>query len=307
MTIDIDKLKAEYRLEDTVERLTGQQITKHKISCPLHEDKTPSMHIYDDGRFHCYACGAHGDVLDFVGIYLYGRNYNSDAHFKDVIDHLGGVDIKPIPRTAPSTRRPKKPGLSISAVAVDNWNLTMPDDRREFWHSRWLRDDVIDFYKLGWDGRRYTIPLAYRGVYFGVKRRKADDVDDGIEAKYMMSKGSRAGLFPADCLFTAQHVIICEGEIDALLIRQADLDAVTTTAGAGSWKPQWARFFSHIPRITILYDNDDAGREGALKVRKSLRKAEIATLPEGVNDVGDLHEIWGIDDATAWLRTIGAE
>lgn len=35
------------------------------ICCPFHEDKTPSMKLYDD-HFHCFGCGAHGDVIDFV-------------------------------------------------------------------------------------------------------------------------------------------------------------------------------------------------------------------------------------------------
>lgn len=35
--------------------------------CPLptHEETTPSFTVYpDDNHFHCYGCGAHGDVLD---------------------------------------------------------------------------------------------------------------------------------------------------------------------------------------------------------------------------------------------------
>jgi DNA primase len=34
--------------------------------CPLpnHEDKTPSFYIYPPGRYHCYGCGANGDVVD---------------------------------------------------------------------------------------------------------------------------------------------------------------------------------------------------------------------------------------------------
>lgn len=32
--------------------------------CPLHDEKTPSFKVYPDGHFHCYGCGAHGDVLD---------------------------------------------------------------------------------------------------------------------------------------------------------------------------------------------------------------------------------------------------
>ena len=31
---------------------------------PTHEDKTPSFYIYPPGRYHCYGCGGHGDVVD---------------------------------------------------------------------------------------------------------------------------------------------------------------------------------------------------------------------------------------------------
>ena len=33
--------------------------------CPFHDDRTPSMKIYDD-HFHCFGCQAHGDVIDFI-------------------------------------------------------------------------------------------------------------------------------------------------------------------------------------------------------------------------------------------------
>ena len=39
------------------------------VSCPFHNDKTPSMKV--DNRFHCFGCGADGDVIDFVSR-LYG-------------------------------------------------------------------------------------------------------------------------------------------------------------------------------------------------------------------------------------------
>ena len=32
--------------------------------CPFHNDRTPSMKV--DARFHCFGCGADGDVIDFV-------------------------------------------------------------------------------------------------------------------------------------------------------------------------------------------------------------------------------------------------
>jgi DNA polymerase len=35
-----------------------------KINCPFHDDRTPSCHLYADGHFHCFGCGAHGSIAD---------------------------------------------------------------------------------------------------------------------------------------------------------------------------------------------------------------------------------------------------
>ena len=37
------------------------------VCCFLHNEKTPSMKVYKgNGRYHCFGCGAHGSVIDFV-------------------------------------------------------------------------------------------------------------------------------------------------------------------------------------------------------------------------------------------------
>ena len=41
------------------------------VCCPFHGDKHPSMKV--DARFHCFACGADGDVIDFAAR-LHGLN-----------------------------------------------------------------------------------------------------------------------------------------------------------------------------------------------------------------------------------------
>lgn len=45
----------------------GLRADRHgMMSCPFHgADKHASMKIYKDG-YHCFACGAHGDIFDFV-------------------------------------------------------------------------------------------------------------------------------------------------------------------------------------------------------------------------------------------------
>ena len=45
-------------------------IAKGRLACcPFHHDKTPSMKL--DRRYHCFGCGADGDVIDFAAA-LYG-------------------------------------------------------------------------------------------------------------------------------------------------------------------------------------------------------------------------------------------
>ena len=47
-----------------------------KVNCPFHNDRTPSMKV--DKRFHCFGCGADGDVIDFTAK-LYGLDAKSAA------------------------------------------------------------------------------------------------------------------------------------------------------------------------------------------------------------------------------------
>ena len=43
----------------------GIQVSRHGMAvCPFHNDKNPSMKV--DKRFHCFACQADGDAVDFV-------------------------------------------------------------------------------------------------------------------------------------------------------------------------------------------------------------------------------------------------
>ena len=44
-----------------------------KGCCPFHGEKTPSFYVYED-HFHCFGCGAHGDVITFV-MRLEGRTF----------------------------------------------------------------------------------------------------------------------------------------------------------------------------------------------------------------------------------------
>lgn len=286
--VDIERLRAANPLRQTVERLTGQPIVRHKIKAPWREERTPSLHIYEDGRWKDYGTGEHGDVIDFVGRYYFGSAYEPSVHFQEVVDRLGGIGIAPPPQPVTQQQRPQpKTRLLFDLAQIESWHQYMPAERWDYWYSRGLQEHIIRRHLLGWDGKRYTIPHLYRNIPFGIKRRQSE-IDDGIAVKYIAAKGSRAGLFNADALWKYDTITICEGEIDAMLLSGFGFPAVSGTTGAGTFKAEWVRLFAGVERIYVLYDNDEAGLQGARRVKQVLRRAQVRRLPQGINDVGDL-------------------
>ncbi|GAA2501529.1 CHC2 zinc finger domain-containing protein [Terrabacter carboxydivorans] len=69
-TVDVDAIRARHPLPDVV-AAAGIELHQrghgYMACCPFHEDKTPSLSVGGvPDRFHCFGCGASGDVIDFV-------------------------------------------------------------------------------------------------------------------------------------------------------------------------------------------------------------------------------------------------
>ena len=62
------------------------------IVCPFHDDRNPSMKI--DSRYHCFGCGADGNVIDFVSSYYGIPKYEAACRIAEEFnldtDALGG-------------------------------------------------------------------------------------------------------------------------------------------------------------------------------------------------------------------------
>ena len=95
--------------EEVKQQLTARCVAEHyglavnrngMARCPFHDDHTPSMKI--DNRFHCFACGADGDVIDYTGK-LFGLG-PYDAARKLASDF--GLSTGPQPNTATKHAEP---------------------------------------------------------------------------------------------------------------------------------------------------------------------------------------------------------
>ncbi len=68
--VDYAEIKRANRIEDVLAGMTQlKPISRHQWQglCPFHPEKTPSFTAYIESQhYHCFGCGAHGDVVDLL-------------------------------------------------------------------------------------------------------------------------------------------------------------------------------------------------------------------------------------------------
>lgn len=78
-----EEIKDLYSMKDILERYGLPQPNRSGfICCPFHKEKTASMKIYKKD-FHCFGCGANGDIFTFVQMM-------DGISFKEAFAELGG-------------------------------------------------------------------------------------------------------------------------------------------------------------------------------------------------------------------------
>ena len=72
-----ESVKMGVSMTEAAERYGVTVNRSRKALCPFHNDHNPSLFVADD-HYHCFACGEHGDVIDFVAK-LYGLSLHEAA------------------------------------------------------------------------------------------------------------------------------------------------------------------------------------------------------------------------------------
>lgn len=157
--------------------------------------------------------------------------------------------------------------------------------------QRGLSKEIIERYEIGWDGKSITIPVRGKdGRYLYYKRRQDPAKDsESNSARYLFPKGAIAELFGRESIEgDNDYAVITEGEFDCLCLIDRGIPAVSGTAGVSTFKQEWIEEITCMPNIYVCFDNDSAGREGAIKLTRSIPGSKIVTLPdmgEGYKDI----------------------
>lgn len=118
MSIDAQFLD-ELRNRLSLSEIIGKQVKvtragrEWKACCPFHHEKTPSFTINDDKQFyHCFGCGAHGDVVRFVMEY-------KNLSFIDAVETLSAQAGMQVPEQTPMAAAKAKKQKNLYDLMLD--------------------------------------------------------------------------------------------------------------------------------------------------------------------------------------------
>src|SRR5262245_34139798 len=149
----VDELRSRVSIASVIGRRVRLQKRgrDHTGLCPFHKEKTPSFTVSEEkGFFHCFGCGAHGDVVGFV--------MRSDSlSFPEAVERLARDVGMQVPASSPEERQreERRATLHTALEAAAAWfeaqlRATVGHPGLEYFKRRGLQDDTIARFRLGY-------------------------------------------------------------------------------------------------------------------------------------------------------------
>lgn len=146
----LDELRARVTLSSVISRTTRLTKAGHefKACCPFHNEKSPSFTVNDQkGFYHCFGCGAHGDVIRWM-------TDQRGLSFMDAVKELAaeaGLDV-PAPDPRAARKAEQQAGLHEVLEAAQNFyraQLETPDGAKARAYLSSRRFDPLTMERFG--------------------------------------------------------------------------------------------------------------------------------------------------------------
>lgn len=284
--------------------------TSHTACCPFHTEKNPSFNVIAKKQFyHCFGCGASGNVISFAMNYLH-------QSFPDAIETLATRAGLAVPRD----KNPEKHNLSLNLYELLNrvttfYQQTLKSSGQvaiDYLKMRQVSGEIAKRYQLGYaplgwqtlevpfrknkqeliatgmiiqkdDGKTYDryrqrimFPIHDRhGRIIGFGGRS---IDDSQKPKYLNSP--ETVIFQKNRELYGLHqilqqhnnitnVLIVEGYMDVIALAQHGITNAVATLGTATSTYHIQLLSKHTKQLVFCFDGDAAGRQAAWRALES--------------------------------------
>jgi DNA primase len=308
----------EYNVVETLEALGIQRISERgdevTFSCPqdFHSrgDRNPSASVNKKTlAYHCFSCGSSGNLYTLIADvenvsvaiairwlrekFYIGKKFNDEESVKNKLQSIlnNKVDYKP-----------KIISDSVLKIFEVDWdkayesykNGTLPEKLARPFSAYGLDLKTVKEFNLGYDKNtnRITIPIKnIKGELVSIKGRTSDSDeypkylgigDKNGQTRYGFDRINDDSLvFGLDT--ASEYLILCEGEFDAMSLRQKGFAGSVATGTCNATASQVRNIIKKAKSVTILFDPDDAGIEGANKLADLL----LPYIPVRIAELGE--------------------
>jgi DNA primase len=246
--------------------------------CPFHSEKTPSFTVSPQKQiFHCFGCGAGGDIFGFIMRY-------ENVPFPEALETLAkkaGVELK-----QSYARKPRKENETIFKINEDATNfftaqIEKNKEVRGYFKKRGINEKTIQEFRLGY------APPSYESLLKHLKQKgySESSLEKAGLIKYS-EKGKPYDMFRGRIIFPITDI---SGKIIAFGGRILD-----------SKKDTKAPKYINSPETPVFKKSYTL--YGLNSANKAIREKNYAIIAEGYTDVIVCHQ-YGFRHAVAPLGT----
>lgn len=289
--------------------------SSYKGLCPFHNEKTPSFTVDKKKQlFHCFGCGAGGDVVSFI-MQKEGLSYPESLKY---LGEKTGINMVYNENPVVNERRNKLFEINKEIMMYFYKNLLTNKAPQDYLLNRGLRSNIVNTFMLGyaldsWDDllnfaknkgikeedllELGLVAKSKKGNYYDKYRNRlifpiidtygrvigfgGRSIDKAMP-KYLNSPESevfkkRFNLYALNN-FKKQNrrdLILVEGYMDVIALNNNGIDIAVASLGTAFTIEQAKLAKRYADNIYLCYDNDTAGIKATKRAIEIFREAEI--------------------------------
>ncbi|MBI4758936.1 MAG: DNA primase [Chloroflexi bacterium] len=255
----------------------------YKGLCPFHTEKTPSFYVFPDkGNYHCFGCGANGDIFTFL---MKTENLEFPEALRTLAERTGVVLV---PRQVTAAEDQARERLrQINAAAAQFYhnlllNSSQAQGARDYLVRRGVNAETIVSWELGYALDQWTVLL-----------------DHLTGRGYALDELAAAGLVVEKDHLTGRGGGHYDRFRHRLIFPIRDQKGNVTGFGGRALGDEEPKYLNS-PQ-TLIFDKSGS-LYGIHQAREAIRRAQQAIIVEGYMDVLIAHQM-GINTVVASLGT----
>jgi DNA primase len=278
--MDIPHIKQHLTITTVLQHYGLKPDRNHRLHCPFHDDKTPSMQVYSKtNTVFCFSanCKLHGKAIDCIDFILHKEGCTKHQAIKKAEELTGFILPTNLQAMPPAAAKPADLNSTFKQLQT---NFKKSPQAELYVQQRSLNPEA-----LGIGYNTATISSLKHCIVFPLK-----DKDENIVSLYGRSifnnthqkhyyQTGRSGLYPGYPRYYTKKLILTESIIDAATLLQmhdvADNYAVLACYGTNGFTDEHKEAISQLKQlneIVFAFDNDDAGKAASEKYAAELHE-----------------------------------